>query len=109
MAEYECHKEGKKISTGVRYYISSLDNAKQFGNAVRTHWGTENSVHWIPDVAFREDESRIRKDHAPANLAIVRHITLNLLKQEKTMKAGIKRKRSKAGWDNDYLLKVLNL
>ncbi|MCP4108723.1 MAG: transposase, partial [Desulfobacteraceae bacterium] len=63
----------------------------------------------ILDMAFREDECRIRKDNGPTNFAIIRHIALNLLKQEKTMKAGIKGKQLKAGWDDDYLLKVLNL
>lgn len=109
MAEYECHV-GDEINIGVRYYISSLDNdSKQFGNAVRKHWGIENSVHWILDVAFREDESRIRKGHSAENLAVVRHIALNMLKQEKDLKVGIKAKRLRAGWDNDYLIKVLNL
>ena len=60
------------------------------------------------DIAFREDESRVRKDNSPENLAVLRHITLNLLKQEKSLKVGINAKRKRAGWDNDYLLKVLS-
>jgi predicted transposase YbfD/YdcC len=91
-----------------RYYISSLDSdAKSLSHPVRVHWGIENSVHWILDVAFREDDCRIRKDHGPENFAILRHIALNLLKHEKTSKVGTKAKRLKSGWDNSYLLKVL--
>jgi len=99
---------GEKTSVEVRYYISSLkSDAKVFAKAVRSHWGIENSLHWVLDIAFREDESRIRKAHGPENFSVLRHIALNLLKQEKTVKVGIKSKRLKAGWDNDYLVKIL--
>lgn len=91
-----------------RYYISSLDtNAKGLSYPVRGHWGIENSLHWVLDVAFREDDSRVRKGYSAENFAILRHIALNLIKQEKTAKVGTKAKRLKAGWDNNYLLKVL--
>ena len=91
-----------------RYFISSLDgDAQRLLNAVRSHWGIENALHWVLDIAFDEDHHRLRKDNGPANFAVLRHIALNLLKQEKSVKAGIKAKRLKAGWDEPYLLKVL--
>jgi len=94
--------------TELRYYLSSLGaDANVFAQAVRAHWGVENSLHWVLDIAFREDESRIRKDNSPQNYAVLRHIALNLLKQEKTSKRSIKGRRLKAGWDNAYLEAVL--
>jgi predicted transposase YbfD/YdcC len=97
-----------QTSCEVRYYISSLPGqAEPVLDAVRSHWEIENQVHWILDVAFREDESRIRKGNGAQNFAIIRHIALNLLKHENTAKCGIKAKRLKAGWDENYLLKVL--
>lgn len=99
-----------KTSVEFRYYISSLPaNAKFLANSVRSHWGVENSLHWVLDVAFREDNCRIYKDFGAENFAILRHISLNLLKHERSLKIGIQAKRLKAGWDLDYLLKVLKL
>ena len=95
-------------STEIRYFISSLPpDAKQFAHAVRSHWGVENSLHWVMGIAFREDESRIRKDHSPENFAVLRHIALNLIKQERSSKRSVRGKRLKAGWDNTYLERVL--
>jgi predicted transposase YbfD/YdcC len=96
-------------SSQTRFYISSLPgDADQFLHAVRGHWGVENGLHWVLDVAFDEDHSRVRKDHAPANLAVLRQMALNLLKQEKSANGGIKAKRLQAGWNENYLLKVLS-
>ena len=76
-------------------------------DAVRSYWGVANGLYWCLDIAFREDESRIRKGAGDQNFAVLRHMALNLLKQEKTAKVGLKAKRLKAGWDEAYLLKVL--
>lgn len=100
---------GQRRSVETRYYISSLaNNAPKLLQCIRAHWGIENGLHWVLDIAFREDESRVRKDHGPENMAVLRHIALNLLKHEHTARVGIKNKRLQAAWDNDYLLKVLN-
>jgi predicted transposase YbfD/YdcC len=99
-----------QMTRAVRYYISSLAGpAKTVLRAVRRHWGIENSLHWVLDIAFREDKSRVRVGHAAENLSILRRIALNLLKQEKTVKVGVKVKRLMAAWDQTYLLKVLRI
>lgn len=100
-------KMGQVKSEEVRYFCTSLTNVKEFAKGVRNHWNIENQLHWVLDVAFREDKCRIRKDNAAENFAILRHIALNKLKRENTLKLGIKSKRLSAGWDNEYLLRVL--
>jgi predicted transposase YbfD/YdcC len=107
MVQSERQVEGK-TTRETRFYIASTGgDAKRFAWAVRNHWGIENGLHWCLDIAFREDESRIRNRQAASNLAVMRHITLGLLKKDKTIKRGIKTKRLVAGWDEGYLAKLL--
>ena len=99
---------GDRTTHETRFFLSSLPpDAATLARVVRSHWAIENSLHWVLDVALRQDETRIRTGHAPENLAILHHIALNLLKQERTKKLGIKNKRLSAGWDHDYLLQVI--
>lgn len=98
---------GEEHSCEDRYHIASITGAKRVLWAVRSHWGIENELHWTLDIAFDEDHCRVRKDHGAENFAILRHIALNLLKQEKTCKRGIKGKRLLAAWNEDYLRSVL--
>lgn len=99
--------DGEK-SVSERYFLTSLTDAETLAYAVRAHWGIENGLHWTLDVAFREDQSRARTQNAQANLVTLRHLALNQLKLESSLKAGVKVKRSRAGWNDDYLLKVLH-
>ena len=93
-----------------RYYLSSLPlGVELFARAVRSHWGVENKLHWVLDVCFREDQSRVRTGYAAENLATLRRLALNLLKREKTKKRGIKGKQLNAGWDHAYLLTLLGI
>jgi len=108
MIESERHL-AKKVSKQTSYFITSLTNdARLILVAKRSHWGIENGLHWILDVAFREDDSRVRQGNADQNLAVLRHMALNLLKQEKSAKGGIQAKRLQAAWNEDYLVKVLS-
>ena len=98
------------ITVRPRYYISSLElPVKGLLAAIRGHWSIENSLHWSLDPTFGEDQCRIRKDHAPQNMATLRQISHNLLKRETNLKVGIQGKRLQAGWREDYLLKVLRI
>jgi predicted transposase YbfD/YdcC len=98
---------GKSNESGSWYYVTSLRvGAEQLGSYIRSHWGIENGLHWCLDVSFREDQSRTRMGHAAANLAMLRRVALSLLKRTK-VKGSIKTRRMKAGWDDDYLLQVL--
>lgn len=91
-----------------RYYLLSRRlSAREFAAAVRTHWQIENRVHWLLDVAFHEDDSRVRVGHAAENFAVLRRLALHLLRQDTTAKCGIKARRLKAGWSTDYLLHIL--
>ena len=100
-------KEKPTISR--RYYISSIkcQSAEKFATLIRNHWSIENAQHWTLDVAFNEDQSRVRKDHGDQNLAVMRRLALGLLRRDKQVKVGAKNKRLKAGRNTEYLLSVL--
>jgi predicted transposase YbfD/YdcC len=99
---------GDKHTTESRYYLLSAPlPAPAFGKAVRSHWGIENQVHWVLDVAFHEDHSRIRQGDAAENFAVLRHLALNLLRSQQAKHLSIRGKRLKAAWDNDFLRRVL--
>jgi len=99
-----------KPSTDWRYYISSLElDAAEFNRRVRAHWSIENSLHWVLDTTFAEDDCRIRRDHGAQNFAILRRIGLNLLKQERSARASLNNKRLQAGWSTQYLEVVLGM
>jgi predicted transposase YbfD/YdcC len=102
---------GDKISYERRYYITSHQqkSAQFIANTIRSHWHVENKLHWQLDVSFDEDKLRLRSGNAAENISLINKIALNLLKNETTVSLGIKNKRLKAGWDNDYMLKVLTI
>jgi predicted transposase YbfD/YdcC len=101
-------RDGKETSE-VRYYISSLTpGVKRFAQAVRGHWGIENSLHWVLDVTFDEDRSRIRKDHGPDNFALLRRFAISLIKQD-TTPGSVRRKRKRAAWNNEALEDIVRL
>ncbi len=83
--------------------IDAMGRQKKIAKAIREHWHAENKLHWVLDVVFREDESRLRKGHGAKNFSMLRRMALSLLKKEKTDKTGTETKRLRAGWDNNYL------
>ena len=92
----------------VQYYLSSLScDAQQIGRAIRTHWGIENQLHWVLDITFSEDDSRIRRGHGPENFTLLRRMAIGLLNQETSSKRSTKQKRKLAAMDNDYMMEVL--
>lgn len=100
---------GTERSSETRYYVLSRPlTAQAFGEAVRSHWGIENQVHWLLDRVFDEDHSRIRQGAAAENFVVLRHIALNLLRHQPTKRLSLKARRLKAGWDTTYLLQVLH-
>ena len=99
---------GSTRTSASRYYLlSKLLSAQTFGAAVRSHWGIENRLHWVLDVTFHEDTSRIRDGHAAENFAVLRHLALNLLQHHSSKRRSLRGKRLKAAWDTDFLLQVL--
>ena len=102
------HQTSGKTEGDVRYYVSSLEaKAGQQGHFVRSHWQIENGMHWVLDVVFNEDKSRLRKNHAPENWAMINRVVLSIVKGESKTKGSIKCKRKRAGWNEDYLLQLL--
>ena len=103
-----CREMGEKVESETRYFLTSVPcDGVRFAQAVRQHWGIENSLHWVLDVSFDEDACRIRKDKGAQTFSVLRHIALNLLRCESSHKRGIKARRKRAGWDRGYLLRVL--
>lgn len=99
-----------ETSTELKFYISShTSEARTAARAIRTHWSIENQLHWQLDVSYREDECKVRKDNGAENFSVIRRATLNILKADKKTKAGIKNRRSKAGWNRGYLLELLGV
>jgi predicted transposase YbfD/YdcC len=100
-----CIKNSETVER--RYFISSLENIARIARSIRCHWNVENKLHWVMDVDFNEDACRVRLDHAPENFATLRQIAHNLLKRESSKKVSIRRKINKAGWNNDFLARVV--
>ena len=98
----------KETTHEVQFDLSSLEaDAVKIGGAIRQHWGIETQLHWTLDVTFGEDRSRVRRGHGPENLGLLRRLALKALNQEQSFKGSLASKRRRAGWNNDYLLQIL--
>jgi len=97
-----------KVESEIRYFLSSCpDSPAVLGQAIRSHWAVENALHWVLDVTFREDDSRVRDRTAARNLALLRKIALNIVGRDKTTKASVRARRKRAAWNDAYMLKLL--
>jgi predicted transposase YbfD/YdcC len=97
-----------KVEAEIRYFLSSCrDDPTTLGRAIRTHWDIENALHWVLDVTFREDDSRVRDRRAARNLAVLRRIAINLVGRDRSAKASVRARRKKAAWNDDYMLQLL--
>jgi predicted transposase YbfD/YdcC len=110
MIEYERHTQ-QGVSLERRFYISSLQGVapERMLSIIRSHWGIENRLHWVLDVVFREDESRIRRGNGAQNMAVLRHLALNLLRKDKTKRLSLRMKRKRAGWDDAFLAHLVGM
>jgi predicted transposase YbfD/YdcC len=96
-----------KVERETRFYITSLSlPASMLGPIIRAHWAIENGLHWIMDMVFRDDECRVRTDHAPANFCTIKHMAQNLVRSAPG-KASLRQKRKAAGWDDDFLASLI--
>jgi len=102
-----CVESQRQVGDKMIYLLSLPLDALGFADAVRGHWGLENQLHWVLDVGFREDQSRSTQVYGAENLAVIRHLAVNLISQEKSAKGGTRAKRLKAGWDDQYLTQIL--
>jgi predicted transposase YbfD/YdcC len=97
-----------KVESEIRYFLSSCPDAPAvLGRAIRSHWAVENALHWVLDVTFREDDSRVRDRRAARNLALLRKVALNIVGRDRTSKASVRARRKKAAWNDNYMLQLL--
>ena len=97
-----------KVESEIRYFLSSCrDDPAILGQAIRSHWALENALHWVLDVTFREDDSRVRDQRAARNFAVLRKIAVNLVSRDRSAKASMRARRRKAAWDDNYMRQLL--